>query len=89
MKILLVLPPTAEKPAYAEPPAGLLYVASALKRAGHKVTILDIYRNYLPPSQLLQTIINDNYEVVGFGGITTCYWYVKKIIRGFTKLWKQ
>lgn len=84
MKVLLVLPPTAEKPAYAEPPAGLLYAGSALKRAGHEVDIIDIYRNYTAPLQLLQIVKNNKYEVVGFGGITTCYWYVKeasKLIR--------
>lgn len=81
MKVLLVLPPTAEKPAYAEPPAGLLYVASALKRGGHEPHILDIYRNYIPAIQLLRIVKDNNYEVVGFGGITTCYWYVKEASR--------
>lgn len=78
MKILLVLPPTAEKPSYAEPPSGLLYVASAMKRAGHQPTILDIYRNYVTPQELLDIVRTNNYETVGFGGITTCYWYVRE-----------
>ena len=78
MKVLLVLPPTAEKPSYAEPPAGLLYVGSALKRAGHAVTVLDIYRHHRSPEELLQLVRDEQYEVLGFGGITTCYGYVKE-----------
>ncbi len=84
MKVLLILPPTDEKPSYPEPPAGLLYVASALKKGGHEPTILDIYRKYITPDQLVEIIGSSNYEVVGFGGITTCYKYVKeasKLIR--------
>lgn len=78
MKVLLVLPPTADKPAYAEPPSGLLYVASALKRAGHQAAILDAYREYLSPVQLVEHVAAHGFEAVGFGGITTCYYYVKE-----------
>jgi anaerobic magnesium-protoporphyrin IX monomethyl ester cyclase len=84
MKVLLVLPPTAEKPAYAEPPLGLLYVGGALRKAGAEVAIIDIYRNYISPEQLLEIVRDNGYDVVGFGGITTCYGYVKeasKLIR--------
>ncbi|MEK6744864.1 MAG: radical SAM protein [Nitrospirota bacterium] len=77
MRILLVLPPTAERPTYPEPPAGLLYVASALQRAGHEPTVLDAYRNTISPAQLVATVREGSYDIVGFGGITTCYAYVK------------
>jgi len=78
MKILLVLPPTADPPVYAEPPAGLLYTGSALKRAGHDVRILDIYRRYISPGELVKMAREEGIEAVGFGGISTCYWYVKE-----------
>lgn len=78
MKILLVLPPTAELPGYAEPPAGLLYVASALKRAGHEPQILDIFSNYISPEDLTQYIEKNKFEAIGYGGITTCYGYIKE-----------
>jgi anaerobic magnesium-protoporphyrin IX monomethyl ester cyclase len=81
MKVLFVLPPTPEKPGYPEPPAGLLYVASAIKRAGHDPVILDIYRNFLSPGELLETVRSGGFEVVGFGGITTCYKYVREAAR--------
>lgn len=79
MKILLVLPPTAERPAYAEPPLGLLYVGTALKAAGHEAAILDAYRAAIGPSDLLDEVIRGGYEAVGFGGISTCYGYVKEV----------
>ncbi len=78
MKILLVLPPTAERPAYAEPPLGLLYAGTALKAAGHEVAILDAYRKVVKPSDLLDEILKNGYEAIGFGGISTCYGYVKE-----------
>ncbi|HPM43576.1 MAG TPA: hypothetical protein PLV52_07075, partial [Candidatus Omnitrophota bacterium] len=78
MKVLLVLPPTAERPAYAEPPLGLLCVATALKRSGHEVGIMDIYRNYIGQEELVSIVRKGEYNIVGFGGITTCYGYIKK-----------
>jgi len=78
MKILLILPPTAEKPEYREPPLGLLYVGSALTRNGYKVDILDLQLEYISLEKILMLIKKNNYEVIGFGGISTCYGYVKE-----------
>ena len=44
MKILLILPPETHfirEPPLVQPPLGLLYLASALEKEGHKVEILD------------------------------------------------
>ncbi len=78
LKVLLVLPPTAERPVYAEPPLGLLYVGTALNKAGFETSIIDIYRKYISPEEFTDMVRRGGYNVIGFGGITTCYGYIKE-----------
>jgi len=48
------------------PPLSLMYLASALKQAGHEVGILDLYARPLPEDRALQTIRDRAPALVGF-----------------------
>lgn len=78
MKVVLVQPPTS-RPKAETLPAGLLYVAGALLRAGHDVQLFDADLNRQPTPDAVDSLLGTNYNVAGFGGITTTYGWVKAI----------
>lgn len=62
MKILLVAPPSGSKRLFVSPPLGLMYIASALKKASHEVDIADLYSFDLNPDY-------SKYDFVGITGM--------------------
>ena len=74
MKILLINPPCRSA---VEIPLGLSYIASILRLSGQKVTVLDINALGLTQEKILSVISNMDYELVGIGGLTSTYKYVK------------
>lgn len=71
MRVLLVHPPQRLNRAQRElenimPPLNLLYLAGALKKAGHEVKVLDLYASPRPPEEELEAMTAFKPELAGF-----------------------
>lgn len=67
MKLLLVKPGLdASRRLFAAPPIGLAYLATAAKRAGHEVSILDAEIRGLSPADVAAEAVRAKADVVGF-----------------------
>jgi len=98
MRILLVVPTHGYKgggvPLSASDfPAGLAYIASSLKEAGHEVTGLNLnnikgFRTpYLMMANNVQRALEDDYDLIGLGGLCIDYSFIKdcmQVIRRYT-----
>ena len=81
MKVLLVNPPIRENAPPQHVPIGLAIVAKVLLLAGHDVRVLDINGERLSKQQVLERFdLNDEYDVVGAGGLITTYKYLTWLI---------
>lgn len=84
MKIILLNPP-----AYLfdvdQPPVGLLYVAGALMRAGHEVELKDLQADKMTVEETRAWVEGREYDVLGLGGVTSCYSFIKDLVRGLKK----
>jgi len=79
MKILLInicLRADVEKTMY---PVGLSYIASAISRSAHKVSILDMDVNRMSFVELEEKLCALDFDAVGLGCIVTGYKIVKEI----------
>ncbi len=76
--VLLINPPIREREDPTMFPLGIAYIASALRNAGHKVKILDIYCEGLNKKKVEERIkeIKD-IDLIGTGGLVTLYSYIK------------
>ncbi len=76
-EVLLVYPPVMRKFAASDPPFGLMYLAAVLRDAGIGVEILDLNRSRLSDDEVKRHFTENHYPIVGIGGMTTVYYYVK------------
>ena len=74
LKVLLINPLCRRA---VEIPLGLGYIASVLMKSGHKVEVLDINALELSQDKVIEAIQNINFDIVGIGGLTSTYKYVK------------
>ena len=76
-RVLLIYPPVrlSAKPLY--PPFGLISIAAVLEKAGVEVEILDLNLLRLNFAELRREIAKREFDVVGIGGMTTVYYYMK------------
>ncbi len=83
--VLLIYPPVRLGFPARYPPTGLLCIASVLEEKGYNVEILDL--NVLRPTfdELKEAIKGKQFDVIGIGGMTTVYYYIK-LITLFLKL---
>lgn len=88
MKVLLVHPPQPLGRAQRGlenimPPLSLLYLASALKKAGHEVKLLDLYASPRPEAEELEAMTGFKPELAGFatypGSLDEAYRLVKAL----------
>lgn len=82
MNVLLVNPLC--RLAYALP-LGLGYIASVLREEGHNVKILDINGLKYSPEEVEKKIHELEFDIVGIGGLTSTYKYVKWLAKIFKK----
>lgn len=75
MNILLVNPPCR---AAVVLPLGLGYIAGVLRNAGHKITMLDLNAKNMEEDAVGKLLEADGYDIIGIGGLTTTYNFVKK-----------
>lgn len=74
MRILLISPPCRLPNSL---PLGLGYIASVLREEGHNVSLLDINGFGYSNEKVGEIIRTLNFDLVGVGGISTTYKYVK------------
>ncbi|MBD3278121.1 MAG: hypothetical protein GF388_07470, partial [Candidatus Aegiribacteria sp.] len=60
-------------------PFGLAYVAASLRRAGFKVTVVDMEGEDLSVGQALERIVESDPSIVGIGGMVTRYRIVREL----------
>jgi len=76
MKILLINPP-CRTPSVL--PLGLGYIAGVLRRDGHMVSMLDLNAEKRTLGSLEIEISNADCDVIGIGGLTTTYSFIKEV----------
>jgi hypothetical protein len=92
MKFLLIFPPMKME-ASLFPPMSLLYIASAIRRAGHKAEIVDLPylldkqpdKYGLNDTSLYDYVLSKEFDVIGYGGVSPAYFFYE----GFTKYLKE
>jgi len=60
-------------------PHGLAYLAAAVKKAGHKITIYNQDKFHYPEEHLTDFLNKNKFDVVGVGVIAGYYQYKKLI----------
>lgn len=100
MKILLIVPTFNYKSypsalSISDFPAGLAYIAAALKKAGHKVVGLNLnnHFNYESASVMVEDLVEkalrkDKFDLIGIGGICVDYACIKKAMEVVTQCCK-
>lgn len=75
MRVLLVHPPRRGRPesGVSVPPLGLLYLASSLEAAGHRVGLIDARVEALRGPRLLERARSFAPELIGLGGLTPVF----------------
>jgi len=79
-KILLINPAIREEEDPKHVPYGLAVLATIANAEGHQVQVYDANAWRGGDNQLRQALQADDWDVVGVGGITTTYGYVKKTV---------
>ena len=81
MNILLIYPPARITHKADSIPFGLSYVAASLiKGNNHQVNILDINAHRHDVQEVIQKITSIKFDIIGIGGITTTYSYIKWLV---------
>ena len=75
--VLLVYPPVMLEYNPVDPPFGLMYIAAALREQNISVSILDLNALRWSDDQVKEFFEKNKFPVVGIGGMTTVYYYVK------------
>lgn len=70
MNILLIQPPIDSATRVLWPPVGLGYLATALRRDGHEVFLLDCARERLGDKEFVNRVLSTTPEMVGFSVYT-------------------
>lgn len=78
-RVLLIHPPVRLTFPPRLPPMGLLYLAAVLEKAGAEVEILDLNLMRRPIDVVLDEVDARDFDVVGIGGMTTVYYYIKLV----------
>ncbi len=76
-RVLLVYPPVRVSSPPLYPPFGLMSIAAVLEHAGATVEILDLNLLRLPFDEVMAEIGTRRFDVIGIGGMTTVYYYMK------------
>ena len=77
MRILLIYPPVRLSALPLYPPFGLLSIGAVLEESDIEVEILDLNVLRLPFDGVCREIKKRQFDVIGIGGMTTVYYYMK------------
>ena len=79
-KILLINPVVREEDNPRHIPYGIALLAAIVDKIGHQVQVFDA-NAWRPDNKTLCLVLKaDDWDVIGIGGITTTYGYVKKVL---------
>lgn len=76
-RVLFIYPPVRLTAPPRIPPFGYLYMGAVLEEAGIEVEVLDLNAKRLPIGEVVSEIRRRRFDVVGIGGMTTVYYYIK------------
>ena len=80
-KILLINPIVRQEDSPKHIPYGIALLASIADKIGHQVQILDA-NAWRPDEKTICAVLRaDDWDIIGIGGITTTYDYVKKLLQ--------
>jgi radical SAM superfamily enzyme YgiQ (UPF0313 family) len=85
MKVLLVNCPVRERAPPYTLPLGMAYLIAVLRKAGHKVEVLDINGYRYDRNDVEDKIKGLNYDMVCTGGVITIYKYLKFLTAALKK----
>jgi len=77
IKVLFIYPPVRLSAAARYPPFGFLYLGAVLEQAGIKVEIIDLNLLRLKFDDVMRLVDEKEFDVIGIGGMTTVYYYMK------------
>lgn len=80
-KILLINPVIRAEDAPKHIPYGISLLASIAMQKGHQVQLYDANAWRHPKSVVEQVIAADDWQVIGIGGLTTSYSYIKDLVK--------
>jgi len=93
MKVLLVNPARYLRDTYIFPPLHLLYIAQAIRRAGHESEIVDIpYLINTQPEKFnlhddsgIDYVLSKEFDVLGIGSVVSSYSYCERLVKKVRK----
>ena len=93
MKVLLVNPARYLRDTYIFPPLHLLYIAQAIRRAGHESEIVDIpYLINTQPEKFnlhddsgIDYVLSKEFDVLGIGSVVSSYSYCERLVKKVKK----
>lgn len=80
-KVLLINPVVRQEDNPKHIPYGIALLAAIANKAGHQVQIFDANAWRVDDNTICSVLKADDWDIIGVGGITTTYSYVKKILR--------
>lgn len=94
MKVLLVNPARYLRDSYIFPPIHLLYIAQAIRRAGHEAEIIDIpYLINKHPQKFshkddsgIDHVLSFDFDVLGIGSVVSSYSYCERLVKSVRKI---
>lgn len=80
-KVLLINPVVRQEDSPKHIPYGIALLAAIADKEGHKVQVFDA-NAWRPSDQVVCSVLKaDDWDVIGIGGISTTYGYVKKVLK--------
>lgn len=91
MNVLLINPTRTGEDSYISPPLHLVYIAGAIKRAGHSVKIADIHYRYAMnrnsvgskvefENEIIEEIGRMDFDLLGIGSIVSSFDFSKRLV---------
>jgi len=84
MNLLLVLP--LNRSYVIQPNLGLGYIASSVRKAGHKVSILDCVKEQISTDAFLSIVKTSSYDIIGFHMFSQDYIAIKTLTKAIKEI---
>ncbi len=86
MKILFINPPVRIQEPAKHIPWGIAMLASIAESLGHDVAVLDLNAFRLGMNAIRHEISGEKWDIIGIGGLSSQYKYIKQILPELRKL---
>jgi len=91
LNVLLLNPTRTGMDTYVTPPLHLVYIAHAIRRAGHNSEILDVHYQYSKArntnkakfdfeNEMIEEIMGRDFDLLGIGSIASGYHFSKRVV---------